>query len=88
MKVILFGRESCVASCSYMGAIALHGPHQSAWTRKRRPLVFKALSGEWMVGEVDGGERLTICYDDMRGGDEGIELRRRRDMNYLRHIEG
>jgi hypothetical protein len=41
-----------------------------------------------MVGEVDGGERLTICYDDMRGGDEGTELRRRRDMNYLRHIEG
>lgn len=30
VKVILFGRESCEASCSYAGAMALHGPHQSA----------------------------------------------------------
>jgi hypothetical protein len=30
VKVIRFGRESCLDSCSYAGAIALHGPHQSA----------------------------------------------------------
>jgi len=30
VKVTLEGRDNWAESCSYMGAICLHGPHQSA----------------------------------------------------------